>query len=53
MQAVLLFETVAETGARFWLPEMDRFLLFLLISHGCLALTCALQMADGKIALMV
>lgn len=53
LQAKVLFVTVAETGARFWLPEMDRILLFLLVSHAFLALTCALQMADGKIALML
>lgn len=43
--------TKSETTARFWLPEMDRLMLFLLLSHGNLALTCALQKADGILAL--
>jgi hypothetical protein len=51
IQAKLLFKTTAETTARYWLPEMDRFLLFLLLSHGCLALTCAMQKGEAKIAL--
>lgn len=53
VQACTLFSTESETGGRFWLRSMDLVLVFTLLAQGMLALTCALQSADVKKAMMV
>lgn len=53
VQACILFSTESEGGGRFWLRAMDLVLLFTLLSQGMLALTCSLQSADLKKALMM
>lgn len=53
VQASLLFRTESETSGKFWLPEMDRILVFSMLSQGLLGLTVGLQGSDVKIGLMI